>query len=211
MRRLLTGLLGAALIVSACAGDDDGDDRAAVTSIPVETTTTSTSTTEARIPPVDVIPSDPALITEEYVENVLNALYEVDLEAVTLARDEGVVDQPSIEIVESIRTSDHALEAINALIATASEGFPGYPEKPGPTTAEVSEVLEGTPECVFAEVTFDSSASFLEPPQVPANLRSFVRLRAATEQQLAIGINPTAWAIDGLPFTTDGTTPESGC
>jgi len=210
MRRLLIGLLGAALLISAC-GDDDAGDRAAVTSVPDRTTTTSTTTTEPPVPPIDVIPRDPELITEEYVEQVLDALYEVSMEAVELARAEGLVDQPSIQIIESIRTPDHALDAINALIQTTAEGFPGYPENPGPTTADVTDVIVATANCVFAEVVFDSSASLVEPPQVPDNLRSFARLRPASETQRASGLNPTAWAIDDLPFSTDGSTPESGC
>jgi len=208
-RVLIGGLLCATLLLSACGGGDDGSDAAA-TSIP-ERTTTSSTTTEPRVPPPDVIPRDPNLITEEYVEQVLDALYEVSLEAVELARTEGVVTPSVIGIAQSIRSPDHALEAVNALITTAAEGFPGYRDDPGPTTADVRQLLVATPECLFAEVSFDSSQTFTSPPSVPDNLRSFVRLLPASQEQRGSGLNPTAWVIDGLPFSTDGSSPETGC
>jgi hypothetical protein len=209
MRRLLTGLLGVTLLVSACGDDDDGD-RSAVTSIPERSTTTSTTTTAPAVPPPDVIPEDVSLITEEYVEQVLNALYEVSLEALLLAREEGLVDQPSIELAESIRTPEHALEAVNSLIEIAAEGFPGYRENPGPTTADVRDVIIATNACVFAEVEFDSSETIEEPAPPPPELRAFVELRTASSEQRTSG-NPTAWVVAGLPTTLDGTVPPSGC
>lgn len=196
--------------MASCSSDDSDDDRAAVTSIPDETTT-STSTTEVRVPPVDVIPTDPALITEEYVENVLNALYEVSLEAVKAARTEGVVDQPAIEIAESIRTPDHALEAINGLIELASSGFLGYRADPGPTIADVQDVIAASGDCVFAEVVFDSSATLDNPAPPPPELRAFVELRPASDEQLASGLNPTAWVVSGLPTSLDDSIPATEC
>ncbi|HEU5083156.1 MAG TPA: hypothetical protein VFU14_07445, partial [Acidimicrobiales bacterium] len=101
MQRLLTGLLGVSLLLAACGDDDADDDRAAVTSIPDETPTTSTTTTEPETVAVDVIPQDTSLITEDYVEQVLDALYEATLEATRLTRTAGVVDEPAIRIIEA--------------------------------------------------------------------------------------------------------------
>lgn len=210
VRRLLTGLLSASLLLVAC-GDDGDDDRAAATSIPDETSSTTTTTAKPRVPPPDVIPTDTSLITEEYVEQVLDALYEVSLEAIERARAEGGVPQAAIDLVESIRSPTHSLEALNALFGAAADGFAGYREDPAPTTADVIDVLVATQGCMFAEVVFDSSGAFSSPPSTPPNLRSFVRLIPATDEQKGSGLNPTAWVIDALPFTTDGTVPEHGC
>ncbi|HEX4903650.1 MAG TPA: hypothetical protein VFV42_12610 [Acidimicrobiales bacterium] len=209
MRRLLTGLLGLALLSGACSGDDDDGDRAAVTSVPEQTTTSST-TTEPEVPPVDVIPQDVSLITEEYVENVLNALFDVDLEAVKMARSEGVVDKPAIQLLEATTSAETALQRINDLIDLSVGGFEGMSEDPSALTFEVREVLSASQLCMFAEVVVDSSGMF-PASQVPDGAREFVRLLPATEEQLTTGLNPTAWALDEMPVTLDGSVPEERC
>jgi len=207
VRRLLTGLLGATLLLGAC-GDDGGDDRAAATSIPDETSTSST-TTEARGPPPDVIPRDVSLITEEYVEQVLDALYEVSLEAALLAREAGVVDRPTIELIEATSSETSALERINGLIDEAAAGFVDYQPDPRPVDAVVLEVVEASETCIFAKVDFDSSGMVTTPDET-TGFEIFARLRAATEEQRASGKNPTAWVLDGLPASNDGSVPD-GC
>jgi len=209
MRRLLTGLLGATLLLGACGDDGPDDDRAAITSIPADTTTSST-TTEPRVPPVDVIPQDPALITEEYVENVLNALYEVSLEAVVIARSDGIVDQPSIRLVEAINSPATRLEAINSLLNLASTGFAGLQEDLSPVRADVLDVIDRDRDCVFVEVAFDSSGLTGESRDVPEQARTFAKIVPAAPDQIAEG-NPTAWALDALPATEDGSVPSETC
>jgi len=206
MRRLLTGLLAMALLLGAC-GDDDAGDDSAVTSIPDETATSST-TTEPPVPPIDVIPSDPSLITEEYVEQVLDALYEVSLEAIELARAEGVVDQPSIDRLEATSSEQLALTRINGLIADASAGFPDYPQVLKPVDATVLDVIEAGGSCTLVEADFDSSGITTRPSN-SEGFRVFARLLPANEEQRSSGLNPTAWVLDGLPATDDGTVPDA--
>ena len=210
MRRLLIGLLGATLVLGACGGDDD-DGSAAVTSIPDETTTSSTTTTEPPVPPVDVIPQDVSLITEEYVENVLDALYEVSLEAIELARAEGVVDQPSIQRVEAINSEATATEAINSLLNASAGGFDGFQQDPEPVRANVQEVIDRTPICVLVDVRFDTSGLVRDAQPLPDGVRTFAMLVPATEEQRASGLNPTAWTLDQLPVTEDGSVPAERC
>lgn len=209
MRRLLTGLLGLALLSGACSGDDDDGDRAAVTSVPEQTTTSST-TTEPEVPPVDVIPQDVSLITEEYVENVLDALFEVSLESLELARAEGLVDTPSISRLEATTTSDLAIQRINDLIALAGSGFEGIRADPRPMTFSVLELMEARTDCIFAEVQTDVSGFLVESAD-PEGARDFVRLRPATEEQIGTKLNPTAWALDQFPVTLDGSVPTDRC
>lgn len=210
MRRLLTGLLGVTLLVSAC-GDDDGDDGSAVTSIPERSTTTSTTTTAPAVPPPDVIPEDVSLITEEYVEQVLNALYEVSLEAVELARAEGLVDQPSIERLESISSETYSVNAINSLLNLSSTGFAGLRDELSPVRSDVQDVLEASRSCVFVEVSFDTSGLTDTPPPAAAAVRTFARLLAASETGRDTSLNPSAWVLDSLPVTEDGSVPDEGC
>jgi hypothetical protein len=210
MRRLLTGLLGATLLLGACGNDDDPGDRAAITSIPDDTTTSSTTTTRPAVPPVDVIPSDPALITEEYVENVLNALYEVSLEAVELARVEGVVEEPSLRLLEATTAEGSTTQRINDLLALAAGGFAGLRDDPEPLTFVVIALSEASPTCIVAEVRTDTSG-LVEEVSDADGLREFVRIYPATEAQVATSLNPTAWVLDQFPVTFDGTDPGLRC
>jgi hypothetical protein len=208
MRRLLTGLLGASLLLGACGGNDD-DDRSLVTSIP-EQTTTSTTTTTPPVPPPDVIPDDPALITEEYVEQVLNLLFEVSFDAAEIARHAGIVDSDAIARLEATSTQTSAAQRIDDLVELTVLDFDGIRDDPSPIRLQVVTVLEVTPECVFAEVLTDSSG-FLIDAYSPEGTRDFVRLHPADEGQQSSGLNPTAWALDEFPVTLDGTVPDARC
>jgi len=212
MRRLLHGLLGATLLLGACGGDDDDSDRAAVTSIPEETTSsTSSTTTEPRTVAPDVIPQDESQITEEYVEQVLDELFRVSRDALVHTREATLVDETTIELLESIYTKDQAREAINGLIEIAFGDFANFQADPQPATADVLELIDRHRECVFAEVRFDSSGLVTNFQALPDHVRGFVHLLPATEANRAPGHNPTAWVIAALPATEDGTVPAETC
>ena len=127
MRRHLTALLVAGLLLGACGDDDDNGDQTAVTSIPDETSTsTSSTTTEPRTVAPDVIPQDESQITEEYVEQVLNELFVVSLNALATLDPRGLVDESDIELIESAQPRDRSRrEQINDLVELAFGGFEG--------------------------------------------------------------------------------------
>lgn len=210
MRRLLTALLGASLVLGAC-GDDDNGDQAAVTSIPDETSTSTTTTTEPRTVAPDVIPTDESQITEEYVEGVLNDILAASLEATRHTREIGLVDEITIGIIESLNSEERATQALNSLAEAAVGDFAGFNENLQPAKATVSEVIAASPECVFAEVVFDNAGFLKESQPLPENVRGFARLVPATDEQLSSGRNPTAWIIDALPATEDGSVPPDTC
>lgn len=212
MRRLLLALTCATLVLPACGDDDDGE-RAAVTSVPAHTTvtTSSTTTTEAPVPPPDVIPADESQITEQYVEQVLNALYEVSLEAILLTREAGAVTDEVVRVTDSISSPEHSTSVLNGLITMAADGFPELRIDPSPVTAQVRELHQSRRDCLFAEVEFDRSGLFASPADLPREIRGFVRLRLASPEQLATGRNPTAWVVDGLPATDDGSVAIEDC
>ncbi|HUF32267.1 MAG TPA: hypothetical protein VMN58_03545 [Acidimicrobiales bacterium] len=211
MRRLLTALLGASLVLGACGDDDDNGDRAAVTSIPDDTPSSTAATTEPRTVAPDVIPQDVSLITEEYVEQVLNELLVASLEATKHTRGVGLVDETTIEIVESLNSRERSTQALNSLIEASSAGFQGFKDDLRPTTADVSALLEASTQCVFAEVSFDNSGLLVDSQPLPDNVRSFARLVPATDTQRESGLNETAWMIDALPATEDGSVPPDTC
>ncbi len=211
MRRLLPALLGATLLLGACGDDDDDGDRSAVTSIPDETTTsTSSTTTEPPTVAPDVIPQDESQITEEYVEAVLDALYAAMLEATATAREAGFVEEPAVRVAEATNTPDGSRGLLNSLTEAAANGFAGYRDELSPVDVTVLDLHERTLTCAFAEATFDTSGLTTTSPSTDG-FRLFVRIVAATEEQRASGLNPTAWVLDELPATDDGSIPERQC
>jgi len=211
MRRHLTALLVAGLLLGACGDDDDSGDQAAVTSIPEETATSTSTTTEPRTVAPDVIPQEESQITEEYVEQVLDELYGISLQAIKHTREAGIVDESTIELVESIYSPPQSRVALNGLIDLARRSFEGYRDDPTPVTADVAEVLQRNQECIFSEVRFDTSGLVNEPAVFSDTVRGFVRLLPASDQQRVSGRNSTAWVIDALPVTKDGSVPTETC
>jgi hypothetical protein len=211
MRRLLHGLLGATLLLGACGNDDDGE-PAVITAVPEETSTpTSSTTTEPRTVAPDVIPQDVDLITEEYVEQVLDALQEVSLASIVAARDAGLVDDRSLELLTATSSDAVFEQRVNDLADLASSGFPGLKTSPSALTISVVELLDASRSCLVAELTTDAS-ELVDSPRTPEpNERSFVRLLPATEEQLSSGLNPTAWVLDEFPVTLDGSVADLRC
>lgn len=211
MRRLLPALLGATLLLGACGDDDDGD-RSAVTSIPDETTTsTSSTTTDPPTVAPDVIPQDESQITEEYVEAVLNELYEVSLASFLAARDAGLVDEEAVALIEATNSEAVFEQQVNDLLELSASGFAGLKPDPSPVTVNVMSVIEVSERCVIAEVDTESSGLLEVPPPAEPDRRSFVRLLAASDAQRATGLNPTAWVFDEFPVTLDGSQPDFNC
>jgi len=212
LRRLLTGLLVASVLLGACGDDDDDGDRAAVTSIPEETTSsTSSTTTEPRTVAPDVIPQDVDLITEEYVEQVLNELLGVAGEALRQSVRAGLVDETAIALIQATSSEGTVTDDLNELLDIASSGFAGIKSEPTSLSAEVIAILQSQTDCVFAEVALDRSG-VVEGEEVDSpGVRTFAKLVPATEEQRRSGLNPTAWVTDGLPTTTDRSVPTEGC
>jgi hypothetical protein len=156
-----------------------------------------------------VIPADVDLITEAYVEQVLNALYEASFDALTRTMREGVVDAETIAIVEATTPESRVVDDINELMTLAAEGFPGIRVDPGPIRSEVARLLVASSECIFAETILDDTE--LTQASTPPEARTFARLLPATVEQRESAHNPTAWVIDELPATLDGSVPDEQC
>lgn len=206
MQRLLTALLSASLLLGACGGDDSDGDSGAVTSIPDETTSTSPSstTTEPRTVAPDVIPPDETLITEEYVEQVLNELFAVSGEALQGTMEAGLVEEHAIALIEATSSEGTVPDDLNELTELASSGFQGIRANPRPLRADVLRVLVGRPDCIAAEIALDRSGVIEGEIAEEPGVRTFAKLIPATEEQRSSGRNPTAWVTDGMPTTTDG-------
>lgn len=212
MRRLLHGLLGATLLLGACGGDDDDGRAAAITSIPEETSTsTSSTTTEPRTVAPDVIPQDVDLITEEYVEQVLDALFEVSLQSFVVAREAGLVEERALALIEATNSASVYEEQVNDLLALSAANFEGMRPNPSAVDVSVVEVMHKSESCAVAEVTTDPSGLMDNTAPADPGERSFVRLLVASESQRQSGLNPTAWVFDEFPVTFDGSEPQLGC
>jgi hypothetical protein len=157
-----------------------------------------------------VIPTDTSLITEEYVEQVLDALFKVSHEVLVLTMRERGLSAEAIALVEATTPEARVPDGINELVNLAAEDFAGLKENPEPITATVMSILNATPVCVLAEVDLDETG-LVQSPADPPGARTFARLVPATEEQVGSGLNPTAWTIDSLPVTSDGTEPVEQC
>lgn len=211
MRRHMTALLVAGLLLGACGDDDDSGERAAVTSIPDDTTTSSTTTTEPRTVAPDVIPQDESQITEEYVERVLDVLQRASLESIVLARQEGLVDEPSLKLLEATSSGEVYERRVNDLLDIAASGFEGLVDEPRPLDIDVLEILDTSGECISVEVRADASGLIDPPPTTQPGQREFLRLYAAPESSKRSGLNKSAWVLDQSPVTFDGSVPDIGC
>jgi len=211
MRRHMTALLVAGLLLGACGDDDDSGERAAVTSIPDDTTTSSTTTTEPSTVAPDVIPRDESQITEEYVEQVLNELFAVSGDALRASIEAGLVDETAIALVEATSSPSTVDEDINELLSLAEIDFEGVRDDVTSLRATVLDLVTATSECIFVEIELDRSGVVAGQTEPDPNVRTFVRLLPATSEQRASGHNPTAWVTDGLPTSTDGSAAEPGC
>lgn len=203
MWRMLTGAtITLGLLAGACSGDD-APDTSAVTSIPDDTTTSSTTTTEPDTVAPDVIPADESLITEEYVQGVLDGLAQASLDAVLATKAAGVTDARAIEIANATGTTPQALRDINELTELARNDFAAYRPQPGPVSFTIEELKVARADCILAAVDLDLSKLFADPPEPPPG-QPVIELLPATDEQRSTGLNPTAWVIDSLPIITSG-------
>lgn len=194
-------ILGVAILAGACSSDDDGG-SAANTSIPDPTTTAST-TTEPRTVAPDIIPADVSQIDEAYVEGVVVALYRVSGDAIRDAVKNDGMDERTLDLLSAVHGVQAAADQINFLADAETDGFDKYVPEPGYVEVTVVDVVEADESCVIAEIEVDPSDVLVSPPD-RTGVRSFLRLAPASAEQLAGGLNPTAWVIEESDITFDG-------
>ena len=215
MRRAVgaVGVAAAALIaasVGACSGGAGGDDASRPDATLTTASSTTTTSTTALLDPF-AIPADPADIDEEYVQGVVDALYEVDAAAAELILTSRSVSPEAQRILASVyegEVLDLELQGWANLL-----GRPGSVEsfRPGKHSLRHSleDVLGRSETCLFVTATRSYEDVSVDPPQ---NQRVFLGLATKDVTDDPDGLNPTPWMVftDGVQLDP-AIAPENPC
>jgi hypothetical protein len=135
-------------------------------------------------------------IDEAYVERVLNALFEVNREALQLTLDSepgGLAPLEAEEMIRSIYEPPYASIALQSLnqLSASSEGRGVFREPPGPVVGEVVQIEQLSEECIIAEATTDFEQVLLDAPEARTNYYA-MQHQGSTEHYEA---SPIGWKI----------------
>ncbi|MEX2659756.1 MAG: hypothetical protein WD232_08665 [Acidimicrobiales bacterium] len=193
MRNCLGPLLATLVLVASCGGDDED---ASPTTTDAPATSAVTTTTEAVDP--FTVPDDPADITEEYVEAVINEHNRVIGDALRIQL-EGGDPKEIIDRYNAIYVPEVADRRLTAAFDLDEELVASLKQPLGDQIFQVVSLDTAKLACVKAVVEQDLSAVFKEPPAPTQNV---LVLRAA---EAATGHNRTRWMSEGLvPIETAG-------
>ncbi len=188
------------MTLAGCGDDEPEDPFAATTTAPIllgedaVSTTTTATTTPPTVPPLGAdpfaVPADDSVITEVYVEAVLNELSQLNGDALRITFAEGLVTMEALTILENVYTPDEYQIQVNILVEDSNAGLPGVTDTPGDRRYTVEELLVTRTDCIAAVVTTDFSAVVVNasPPR-----QSHLELRRG-ESRLD-DLNPTVWQI----------------
>lgn len=192
--------LAAAVVLTGCASEGEGN---AVPTVPSSVSTTSTTTA----PDISIIPE---VIDEAYLNAVFAALDEVDGQAARI-------------IVATRKLTPDALARLNAIysdeefqiqLETWATVFRKDPElstiKPVPPNRKttVRRIITATRGCVWMEVQRDQSDAATVPLEPTIE---YVALRPLDESNDPRRLNPTPWMITAEGFNEDSSEPGNQC
>jgi hypothetical protein len=135
-------------------------------------------------------------IDEAYVERVLNAIFEVNREALQLTLDSepgGLVPFEAEELLLAIYGADYAalqhaeLAEINASAEMRSLFF----EAPGPVVNEIRQIVDSSDECIVVSREADFTNVLVEPPGV---IDDYLQLESIPDGEHNAD-NPSNWQI----------------
>jgi hypothetical protein len=171
----------------------DGDEQAA--DDPDEGTEPADDVTETAEGDPYAIPEGG--IDEEYVERVLNAIFEVNREALAITLESEPGGLAPFEAEERLRAiygltyGARQLVSLNA-IASSADQRAAFRDPPGAVAVRVSDVLDGDPACVKAARVADFGAVLVDPGQPRED---FVALAPKPDSPPAESLNPTPWIL----------------
>jgi hypothetical protein len=181
----------------------DGDEQAA--DDPDEGTEPADDVAETAEGDPYAIPEDG--IDEAYVERVLNAIFEVNREALAITLESepgGLAPFEAEERLRAIYGGTYGAAAYTSLnnIAADAEGQARFRSPPGSVSIEVVEVLSADEDCVKTLQEFDFSQVIAEAPPVT---REYLAIAAKSEDLDPKGLNPTPWVVvDASNASSDG-------
>jgi hypothetical protein len=135
-------------------------------------------------------------IDEAYVEKVLEAIFEVNREALnlTLESEPGLLPAAAEDRLRSIYRGAYGARQYASLneIARDVDARAVFRGKPGALQVEVAQLVAVEPTCVVVERIADFQAVLVDPPPVR---RDFVVLALRPDGDQDRTLNPTPWAL----------------
>ena len=99
--------------------------------------------------------------------------------------------------------------AINGFEDAIRRGFPDTRDKPGNVVTTVTELISGTPSCIFAKVDQDVTAASKHPSPPP--LKHWVGLVPLDPANDPNHYNPTSWVYVVNGVLSDMSQPANPC
>jgi hypothetical protein len=136
-------------------------------------------------------------IDEAYVERVLEAIYEVNREALAMTLESelgGLAPFEAEELMRAIYGGEYGAHQASTLHQVAGTEALRERFRNPVGQVEVSDIriVESSAECVLAQRTSDFSAALLEPDEP---ITEFVALSIKPEDVDPAGLNPTPWRV----------------
>jgi len=195
----LTGLLLAAS-AAACDSSSGGARSSASNTVATEPAPTTTTSPYAV----------PAVIDAAYVNRVLAGLDAAVGDVIRLVVTTRTIPPEAYDRLRALYSSaDHLQLAIDGFQLDMRRGFAGYKAPPGNKRTEVTEMIMGSPTCIFARVSRDYSAVSLTASA--AVDVQWIGLRPLDRTLDPNHYNSTQWSIIYEGFPRDRSQPPNPC
>jgi len=194
LRSIVVGVVAAGLLVGACR--DEEEPLGPTATLPQGTTTTN---------PYAV----PAVIDEAYVNRVLAGLDQAVGDVVRLVVSSRTIPPEALDRLQAIYVGDALQLEVDNFQRDLFENFVGYRENPGNKTTTVTDLIEVSETCIFAQVNKDFSAVSFDPD--PAFSTQWVALVPLESTRDPMNYNRTRWVYTYDGFRGDLSAPPNPC
>ena len=202
-RTAIPAILAALALTASAACSNGSADKGSAGANPTLATDPPTTTTTN---PYAV----PAVIDVAYVNRVLAGLDAVKGDATRELLRSKTITNDVFDRMRAVYDSNEFLQlTIDGLEADVRERFTSYQPIPGNVASNVSKLITGRSDCVFAQVQRDYSKVGVRPSQETS--MQWVALKPLNRLRDPRGLNPTYWAFtyDGVP--RDRSQPQDPC
>jgi hypothetical protein len=213
-RRVAAALAAGLLLLTACASSDDGSDDAPPIGGDEDDDSDDVETEDEEEDEDEEEPfAVPDEIDEDYAENVINALLEIDTEIlVTALRQEPgeTLDVEATDRLHAISDGNYRESSMRDLqeYIDAPETADGFlpPDEIEPSRVEVDAILHEEPEnCLMVAGWWDLRGTAREP--LPPEERALFSLGRVDQEVTDRERNPTPWQLRDLGLLQSGGEP----
>lgn len=198
-------LLALSLAAAACQTGRPGNTPQAT--VPKAVGTNPTPASRTAYAPADPY-TVPSVITKAYVQKVLNALDQVDADALRIIVSTGGLNPAAAMRLRSVTTSSEFPLVTSVVLDQLHNGPSIYQSNPGSVVDDIQRIVSATHACIFTETKRDYAAVLRTAPQPQI---SYIALRPRQALDDPQGINPTPWVIAFQGHNSDNSAPSDPC